>query len=195
MKEFTNSHLSIYISLGDRKEGIFPRTSNISELLLNSLETMDSAYSFLYNLVDKSTDLIFKIKSKTNSKPLLINEFNSYQYLYIDRAVNKTKNEQFFGSIASENEQNIDKVEMNRRILLKYNANSFTEPLFIFLDEANSLLEKSKEIDEQNLKFHVKYKILRKVVQRIFKGIRIVFASNTLSKLYSCLICSINLIA
>ena len=159
MKEFSKSHLSIYISLGDRKKDIYPRTSNISELLLNSLENIDSAHSFFYNLVEKSLDLIFKIKLKNNSELLLVNEFNSYQYLYIDQTDNQSKNENFFNEMTSQNVEKIDAVEMNRRIRLKYNTNSFTEPLFIFFDEANLLLDKSNEIDQndQNFAPNIKY--------------------------------------
>ena len=173
MKEFSKMHPSLYISLGEHIN-TYPKISNISDLLLKSLETFNSTQSFLFNLIDKSLDLIGRIKKPSVS---FIEEFNSYQNNFVDQAASsKLKNQAFFKLIDANNVEGIDEFEMNKRLMQKFKLNSFNEPFFIFLDEANSLLENSKEIDQQNQKYYPKYKILRKSLQILLIGVQIVFA-------------------
>lgn len=51
------------------------------------------------------------------------------------------------------------------------------EKLFIFLDEANSLLEQSDIIDNSSSSRHFinKFKVLRRATQKLFKDLRVCF--------------------
>ena len=173
MKEFSKIHPSLYISLGEH-DHTFPRVSSLSEILLKSLEAFDSTQNFCFNLIDKSLDLIARLKKTSSS---FIEEFNSYQYNFVyHAATNKTKNQLFFDSIDASNVEGIDEFEMNKRLSQKIKQSLFNDPFFVFLDEANSLLDDSNEIDQHNQKYYAKYKILRKSLQILLKGVQIVVA-------------------
>ena len=172
MKTFSETYPSIYISLGRQSEHIYPPKSNISDLLLESMSEIESANNFLYNLVNKALNLVIKIKAQPEQN-MFIDEFNSYQYFNIDKDGNKIKNHQFFKSIKNSQGDESDQTQMNDLILEKFNSCLKDKEMFIFIDEANQLLNKSN--CQESLKYLTKFQVLRRSAQKLLKNVRIAF--------------------
>ena len=168
MKEFARTHATVYICLGRNNQNIYPPVSSISYHLIQCLSNPKASANFLYHLVDKTLDLISKIKSDLKNISF-IDEFNIYQ--------NDGSNSiSFCNSIRESQEINIDISDMNEYILKKFNGCMGTESLFIFIDEANHLLDKSDCIESS--KYLSKYQLLRRTVQSLFKNVRLAFLGN-----------------
>ena len=159
MRTFSETYPSIYISLGRQSEHIYPPKSKIGDLLIESMSEIESANSFLFDLVNKALDLVIKIKANPEENDF-ISELNSYQYFHIDNVGNRVKNMQFFNSINNSQMANLDTLKMNQLILQKFNSGMKDQELFIFIDEANQLLEKSNY--QESLKYLTKFQILRR---------------------------------
>ena len=180
MREFSNEEICLYINLQSNISSGFPKRSKLADDFLNQMNSTFNAVHILFCFVTAGLDLYEEIKTKNikMSKKDMSREFVSHQPWYdedeagsyshlfslrVDALIQTTKQ-------SNKNDFNLTK---------KFNSIMGENSLFIFIDEAGSLLEPVIK-DLPILKLHY----FRKAVETLFEKLRIVFiVTDTNSKI------------
>ncbi len=136
IKEFSQTHFSIIINLASESENVFPLASKISEEFLLKMKSQNTATIYLYQLIDSVLDQI-------SASQLSVDKFNKSRTT--SSSVSTLMSSQPSSSAANKVS------DLNMLISNKFKTILGNLPLFVFFDEANSLLENSNEFDQSSI--------------------------------------------
>jgi hypothetical protein len=181
MYHFAKSNFVVYVCLRKEHDFGIPITSPISRQFLDDMIIRQTAKTFLFNLIKVTFEKIKELKEKYNNAVKkkeyknIYEEFNQYQPWLIEHdtsseSVCKMKREIVSG-ILSKSQANSESNEDLKALGLNNNT-----PLFIFIDEAGSLLDGSKDKeDAKSTVFWSKFRVMRRAIIDLCKDLPIVF--------------------
>jgi hypothetical protein len=142
----------------------FPITSEKAGYFLNHMNTEQNAVLLLTSLLNASFKIIDRIKQENSqiSEQDIAAKFMTYQPWTYRTSFYKKENVDMFNNLfesASKNPANI----------ISFGSHS----IYIFLDDAGSLLEDSNESDKK--KVVSKFRVMRRAIYKYFRGKRLVF--------------------
>lgn len=182
MREFARNHFCNYISLSIDNE------TELSKNFLDAMNEQAKAQAFITNLIMTSLDHISKLMKKQENSYESFNKYHKwnknskvYQEFenFSEEVIKNYKNTCF----KNESNLSIDNsilIEKFKKTLKNSIFNQTVKPYFVFLDDANALLEDSETLNEKKIKI-TKLKVMRKAIQS-FTQIPIAFVIASTNK-------------
>jgi hypothetical protein len=174
MYEFAKTHISVYICLRSEDVPGFPITSEKAGYFLNHMNTEQNAVLLINSLLNASFKIIDRIKQENSqiSEQDIAAKFMTYQPWAYGTSFYKKENVDMFNNL-------FESASKNAANIISFGSHS----IYIFLDEAGSLLEDSNESDKK--KVVSKFRVMRRAIYKHFKGKRLVFALADTNSLVS----------